>query len=300
MTFLSVSPACQGRSSRGNVVVEVVDERLDGGGVRGLLGVGGGRVVVRDGRRGPDLHGLDVGGVVAVRAADVGVLAVLGGGQELLGHRAAHRAGGGLDDDVVEAEPVEGLHVGRSVGGVRLLQALVGGVEGVGVLHDELAAAQDAGAGPRLVAVLRLDLVEPDGQVLVGGVEVLHDEREQLLVGGPEQVVAALAVLEPEDAVAVLRPAAGRLVGLAGQQRRELQLLRAHRVHLLADDALDVAQHPQAERQPGVDAGGDAADVAGADEQPVARHLGVRRVLPQRAHEQARHPQDHLGVPAGA
>ena len=61
------------------------------------------------------------------------------------------------------------------------------------------------------------------------------------------------------------------LVGLAGQQRREEQLLGADGVHLLAHDALDVAQHLQAERQPGVDAGGDAADVAGPHEQPVAR-----------------------------
>ena len=110
---------------------------------------------------------------------------------------------------------------------------------------------------------------------------------------GAEQVVGALAVLEPEDAVAVLGPAAGRLVGLARQQRRELQLLGADRVHLLADDPLDVAQHPQAQRQPGVDAGRGPPDVAGAHQQPVARHLGVRRVLPQGAHEQARHPQDH-------
>jgi hypothetical protein len=36
--------------------------------------------------------GLDVRGVVAVRAADVGVLTDLGLGEELLGLRAAHRA----------------------------------------------------------------------------------------------------------------------------------------------------------------------------------------------------------------
>ena len=207
--------------------------------------------------------------------------------------RAAHRPRGGLDDDVVEAEPVEGLHVRRPVRLVGGLEAGVGDVEGVGVLHHELASAQHAGAGTRLVAVLRLDLVEPDRQVLVGGVQVLDHEGEHLLVRGTEQVVAALAVLEPEHAVAVLAPAAGRLVGLARQQRRELELLGADRVHLLADHRLDVAQHPQAQRQPGVDAGGGPPDVARPDEQPVARHLGVRRVLPQRAHEQARHPQDH-------
>ena len=63
-------------------------------------------------------------------------------------------------------------------------------------------------------------------------------------------------------------------------------LLGAGRVHLLADDLLDLAQHPVAERQPGVDAGRDPADVAGPDEQPVAVDLGVGRVVAQRAQEQ--------------
>ena len=65
-------------------------------------------------------------------------------------------------------------------------------------------------------------------------------------MGGPEQVVGALAVLEPEDAVAVVGPAARGLIGLARQQRRERELLGADGVHLLADDRLDLAQHPQA------------------------------------------------------
>ena len=182
------------------------------------------------------------------------------------------------------------------MGLVAALEAGVVDVEGVGVLHDELAAAQQAGAGTRLVAVLRLDLVDRERQVLVRRVEVLHHEGEHLLVRGTEQVVGALAVLEPEDAVAVLGPAAGGLVGLAGQQRGERQLLGADRVHLVADDLLDPAQHPQAERQPGVDAGGGAADVAGPDEQPVARHLGVRGVLSQGPHEQARHPKRSWGA----
>ena len=40
-----------------------------------------------------------------------------------------------------------------------------------------------------------------------------------------------------------------------------------------------------------------AADVAGADQQPVARDLGVRRILTQGAQEQRRHPQQHVDLP---
>ena len=273
-------------------LVEVGDEGVDGRGVGGVLGVRGGRVVVRHRRRGGHGDGLDVGGVVAERAADVGVLADGGLGEELLARRAAHRAGGRLDDDVLEAEPVEDPDVGVAVLLVGLLEPGVVDVEGVGVLHDELAAAQQPGAGTRLVAVLGLDLVDRERQVLVGRVEVLHHEGEHLLVRGTEQVVGALAVLEPEDVGAVVRPASARLVGLLGQQRRERQLLGADLVHLVADDVLDPAEDAEPQRQPRVDAGCGTADVAGADEQLVARHLGVVGVVAQGAHEQGRHAED--------
>jgi hypothetical protein len=71
------------------------------------------------------------------------------------------------------------------------------------------------------------------------------------------------------------------------------------RVHLLADDPLDVAEHQPAERQPGVAARSGPADVAGADEQPVARHLGVGRVLAQGAQEQGRHAEHPGKIPVG-
>ena len=208
--------------------VEVVDQRLDGRGVGRVLRVRGGRVVVRAPGRaaapGPPRRWRRSRSSCSGRRCPRRPRRWPGTPPSL---RAAHGAGGRLDDDVVEPEPVEDPDVGVAVRLVARVEPGVVDVEGVGVLHDELAAAQQAGARPRLVAVLRLDLVDRERQVLVGRVEVLHDEREHLLVRGAEQVVAALAVLEPEDAVAVLGPAAGRLVGLARQQRGEVQLLGA-------------------------------------------------------------------------
>ena len=178
----------------------------------------------------------------------------------------------------------------RLVAGV---QAGVVDVEGVGVLHDEFAAAQQARAGTCLVAVLVLDLVEAQRQVLVRGVQVLDQQGEHFLVRGGQQVVVALAVLEPEDALAVLGPAVGGLVGLLGQQRREVDFLGADGGHFLADDRLHLAQHAQPQRQPGVDARGGAADVPGADQQPVAGHLGVGGIFAQGAQEQLGESKDH-------
>jgi hypothetical protein len=176
---------------------------------------------------------------------------------------------------------------------VRALEALVIQVERIGVLHHELATAQHAGPGPGLVPILGLDLVQDDRVVLIRGVLALHHLGEQLLVRGSEQVVQALAVLEPEDVVAVLGPAPGELVLLAWQQRGEQQLLAAHPVHLLADHPRDVVQDDLAKRQPAVDARRDPADVSGPYQQLVAGHLGVRRILAQGAQEQRRHPGDH-------
>ena len=286
--FFRVSAALQGRSSsRGNFSLRWSTSVSMVGvpGVCSAWAAGASSYGERRGRQGVDR--LDVGGVVAAGAADVGVLADGRLGQELLGLRAAHGAGLGLDDDVVEAETVEDPDVGVAVLLVGRVEAGVVDVEGVGVLHRELTAAQDTGPGTRLVAVLGLDLVDRQRQVLVGGVQVLHHQGEHLLVGGAEQVVVALAVLQPEDAVAVLGPASARLVGLARQQCREQQLLGADRVHLVADDLLDLAQHPEAQREPGVDAGSGPADVAGADEETMARDLGVRRIIAQGADEEA-------------
>jgi hypothetical protein len=129
--------------------------------------------------------------------------------------------------------------------------------------------------GSGLVAVLDLDLVERDRQVLVGGVHVLDGEGEHLLVSRAEEVV-----------VRPCGPSAGRHWGRTRSSARSPRRARGaaargratpgpDRVHLLAHDLLDpLAQHPQPQRQPGVDARRDAADVPGADQELVAQEQG--------------------------
>ena len=269
--------------------VDVVDECLDG---RCARRVEHALLVVRarlDGRWPRDLDGLGVRRVVAVHAVDECVLTGRGGREELLRRRAAHRARHGEHDAVVEADAREDALVSVAVLPVRLGETLVGEIERVRVLHDELAPAQDAGTRPCLVAVLRLDLVQRERIVLVGRVLALHQQREQFLVRRREQVVGVLAIVQPEQAVAVVGPTAARLEDLARNECREVHLLRADPVHLLADDALDLAEYRQAHRQPRVDARRDATDEPAAHEQLVARHLRVRRVVAKRAQEQRRH-----------
>ena len=147
------------------------------------------------------------------------------------------------------------------------------GVEAVGVLHDELARAQDAEPRPELVAELRRDLVEVDGQLLVrvdlrGGVE-----REHLLGGRPEHVPAPVPVLEPEHGLAVIHVPPGLLPQFHRLEARHDDLLRPGPVHLLADDVDDLLERPPPQRQIRIRAAGDLADQARPDHQLMTGDL---------------------------
>ena len=87
--------------------------------------------------------------------------------------------------------------------------------------------------------------------------------------------VAAVAVLEPEDLRDVYT--ARLLPELPGREQRHQHLLRADRVHLLADDVDDLLVDAPAEREEHPHAGGELADEAAAHEQLVADRLRVGR-----------------------
>ena len=195
-----------------------------------------------------------------------------------------------LDGTERETAPFEHAVVRLVHLSVALAQAVDVGVEGVRVLHQELAAAQQPEAWPQLVAVLPVDLVQVHRQVAVRR-ELLGDDRRDDLFGRGRQAEAGLlAIEEAEHERAVGRVATGPLPELERLQDRQQGLLRAGPIHLLAHDLLDLAQHPVSEREPRVDPGRDPADVSGADEQPVAVDLGIGRIVTQRAQEEGRHP----------
>ena len=87
--------------------------------------------------------------------------------------------------------------------------------------------------------------------------------------------------------------AAGRLPELDRRQHRREHLLRADRVHLLADDLLDLAVHAPAERQERPEPGADLADEAAADEQLVRDRLRVGGRVAQGRQEELGGAVDH-------
>ena len=175
------------QSAAGNLGVQFVHalhQGLNGGGVGGVqndcdrgalgnldfLGNHGG-------------HGLNISRVAA-RGTHESVLTDGGRVQELFTAGAPHRTGLCGHNDNLQTQALENALVGGTVRHVRLVQALIINVEGVGVLHDELTAAQQTRAGARFIAVLGLNLVQGQRQVLIGGVQVLHQQGEHFLVGG--------------------------------------------------------------------------------------------------------------------
>ena len=157
---------------------------------------------------------LDVGGV-ARGQRDV-VLARRTGRHVLVRAGAAHHPDVGLDPVPLEPAAIEDLVVGLAVLVVADVQARRVAVERVGVLHDELARAQHAGARARLVALLDLEVVEDLRQVAVGAHDLRDVGRDDLLVRHRQHHVRAAAVLEPEQLAADRVVAAARCQSSAG------------------------------------------------------------------------------------
>ena len=259
------------------VGVGTLDHVVDSLGIRGgFLGSGRsvGSIDFRQLRSGQSLDVPSLAG----RSQSEGVFTNRHRGKELLGSRAAHRTGHGEHRHVLQVKTLEDALVGTALVVVGLAHAFLVDGEGVGILHDEFAAANQTGARAELVAVLGLDLVQGDGQVL-------DQKGEHLLVGGGQQVVGLVTVLETEDVVAVFLPAVGGLVRLARQQSREVHFLSTDAVDLLTNDGFNLVEHLETQRQPGPDAGRSLADVAGTLQQFGRIDIGIGGILAQGAQE---------------
>ena len=245
-----------------------------------------------------DLGDLLVVRVAAAVAQDERVLAEVVEDHELVGARAAHDPDVGADHDRVQPEPLEDPDVRAAVLLVAHVEAGLVAIAAVRVLHHELADADEAASGARLVAELRLEVVELDRQLAVALDEVAEQDGDDLLVGHREHHVALAAVLEADELRPDLEPAPALLPDLRRMDDGHLHLLAADRVHLLADDLLDPVADPLAERQQRVEAGPERPDVAGAQQQPVRRHLGLAGIVAQGREEELAQTHGLRRIPA--
>ena len=115
----------------------------------------------RDGFRGRNgLGQFHIGRVVRCRAEGDRIFPGVGEDMKLVRTRAANGAGIGRHSAELQAQPGEDAAVGVEHIAVFAFQIGIRGVEGIAVLHQELASAHDAEARAYLVAELGLDLVE--------------------------------------------------------------------------------------------------------------------------------------------
>src|ERR1019366_6308754 len=130
----------------------------------------------------------------------------------------------------------------------------------------------------RLVAKFGLNLVPDLRQLLVAAQFFTRDVGHHFFVRHAETQIGALAVLQAKHVVAHHRPAPASLPDFARIERGEIKLL-TDLVHFLADDPHYLLGAAIAQKQKRVNARAQLPDIAGSDEQFVARYLGICRGL---------------------
>ena len=207
-----------------------------------------------------------------------GGFAGFGQDDELVAVVAADRACLGAHRDRSQAHAGEDAEIGHEHPVVGQLGTGLIDIEGVGILHQEFAAAHHAEARALLVTELPLDVIKNLRQFAIRSHRGAKDFGDHVLVCRPVQQLALVSIDDAQH----FRPVGVVAPGLAPEigklQGRHQQLDGAGAIHLLPHDLLDLLQHPQAERQPRVDAGGFLADHASTQHQAMRndlRFLGI-------------------------
>ena len=257
--------------------VIAVDQLCDGLGVRRIDQAQflGGRWA-----RGFSGHGFgffDVGRVVGTIAEHDIVFTGFGQHMELVGAGTADGAVVGFNRAEVQAQAGEHVAVGLVHTVIGDLQRSGVGVEGVGVLHDEFAAAHQAEARADLVTEFGLDLVQVDRQLFVAVQLVAAQVGDHFFVGRAYAELTTVAVLEAQQLRAVFFPAPGFLPQLGWLDARHQHFQSACSVHFFTNNGFGLAHDPQAHGQPGVQARSKFANHAGAQHQLMADNNRIGR-----------------------
>ncbi len=121
---------------------------------------------------------------------------------------AADRAAGRPHRDRGQVHAFVSAQIADHVPVIGMQRGLAVDVEGVAVLHQELAPPHHAKARPQLVTEFPLDMIQRQRQVLVAGDMRAKDVGDHLFVGGTIQQLALLAVGDPQHFLAVIAIAA--------------------------------------------------------------------------------------------
>ena len=160
-------------------------------------------------------------------------------------------------------------------------------IEGIAVLHDELAHSQQTRPRPGLVAELGLNLIPDLRQLLIAAQFLARDVGHHLFMGHAQSQPCALAVLEAEHILAHAGPTPALFPEFARMERRQQEFL-TDRVHLLPDDGDDLVQRSLAEEKIAVNTGAQRPYVTGPQQKLMAGGLCIRRCFPQSRNKKLR------------
>ena len=164
------------------------------------------------------------------------------GGQvhEFVGHLSAHHTHVRSDRDDRQAATVKDVKVGLIVGPILGVQAFPVHVQAVAVLHGELSYPDQPGAWAGVIAPLGLDVVHEAWQLLVGLYLGAQQAGDDFLVGHCQDHIALVLVVEARHFRTDLVPSSGFLPDVGRMDDGHRDLLPTDRVHLLAQDVLDL------------------------------------------------------------
>src|SRR5262249_24442948 len=158
-------------------------------------------------------------------------------------------------------------------------------IEGIGILHQELATAHDAEARANFVAELPLYVIEHPRQLTITLHSIAKDICDELLIRRTVDHLALVAIDDAQHFLAINIVAARLLPEFCGLDRGHKYFLTSRAILLLANDVLDALQHTQAQRQPRIYAGACLADHAGPQHQTVRDNLSLGLILLHRGQE---------------
>ncbi|OIQ76904.1 hypothetical protein GALL_414110 [mine drainage metagenome] len=170
-------------------------------------------------------------------------LAGRGQHEEFMRVVAANRARGRAHRDCRQAHTFIGPQIADHVAVVGVQRGIAVHVEGIAVLHQELAPAHHTKARTHLVAEFPLDVIKRQRQLLVAFHVRAEDVGDHLFVGRAIQHLALMAVRDAQHffAVVVITP---RLAPQIGRLQRGHQQRNVPRACLLfVHDGLDPLQH---------------------------------------------------------
>ena len=126
-------------------------------------------------------------------------------------------------------------------------------------------------------------------QLAIGLDLLAHEIGDYFFVGHGQHHIALGLILKTAHFRAHLVPAPGLLPDIGRMHHRHADFLAADGIHFFADDVFDFAKSAFGQGQIRENTAGQLADETTAQQQLVARHFGIGRILAQSLAEQLTH-----------